>query len=322
MPAHRMISAAAVSLCILFTSGCAAGISPSSGSAPPVPTSTSTAAPRSSVPAPTASATPRATPPATGESLTETFDYGNFGDPIAIVNRWLPLVPGTQRVLEGSATVDGKRIKRKVVITTTDLTKVIDGIRTVVNYELDYDSGELVEAELAFFVQDDDGTIWHLGQYPEEYEDGKFVDSKVWLAGYEGAKAGITMHARPALATPSYSEGWGPKVGWTDRGRVFDMGSKTCVPAGCYADVLVIDEFNRDEPDAHQLKYYASGVGNVRVGWAGALEEEQETLELVKVVHLTPEALATIRSAALALEKHGYVTSKDLYGLTEPARQR
>jgi len=322
MPAHRMISAAAVSLCILFTSGCAAGISPSSGSAPPVPTSTSTAAPRSSVPAPTASATPRATPPATGESLTETFDYGNFADPIAIVNRWLPLVPGTQRVLEGSATVDGKRIKRKVVITTTDLTKVIDGIRTVVNYELDYDSGELVEAELAFFAQDDDGAVWLLGEYPEEYEDGEFVEAPSWLAGSEDAKAGIMMQSEPAPATPSYSEGWGPKVGWTDRGRVFETGSETCVPFGCYKGVLVIDEFNRDEPDAHQLKYYASGVGNVRVGWAGAKEEQQETLQLVKVVHFASDALAKARAAALALERHAYVRSKAVYGKTEPAQQR
>jgi hypothetical protein len=100
------------------------------------------------------------------------------------------------------------------------------------------------------------------------------------------------------------------------------MGSETCVPAGCYKGVLVIDEFNRDEPDAHQLKYYASGVGNVRVGWAGTNEEEQETLELVKVVHLTPDALAKARAAAVALEQHAYVTSKDLYGLTEPAQQR
>ena len=86
--------------------------------------------------------------------------------------------------------------------------------------------------------------------------------------------------------------------------------------------VLVVDEFNRDEPDAHQLKYYASGVGGVRVGWAGTNEEEQETLELVKVVHLDPDALAKVRVAALALEAHGYVTSKDVYGKTEPAQQR
>jgi hypothetical protein len=331
MPGRRIISAAVMSLCVLSTSACGAIVGPSataSHSAAPVapssaaPPASSSAAPQSTAPEPSSTATSQGTQTAGEESITEVFEPTNFTDPATIDNPWLPFVAGTQWTFEGSANVDGKRIKRRVVNTTTDLTKVINGTRAVMNYELDYDSGELVEAELAFFVQDDDGTVWHLGQYPEEYENGKYVESKTWLAGFEDAKAGITMKADPQLATPSYSEGWGPTVGWTDRARVFEMGSKTCVPAGCYTGVLVIDEFNRDEPDAHQLKYYASGVGGVRVGWAGTNEEEQETLELVKVVHLDPDALAKVRVAALALEQHAYVTSKDIYGQTEPAQQR
>ena len=331
MPGRRIISAAVMSLCVLSTSACGAIVGPSataSHSAAPVapssaaPPASSSAAPQSTAPEPSSPATSQGVQTAGEESVSEVFDPTNFTDPTMIDNPWLPFVSGTQWTFEGSANVDGKRIKRRVVNTTTDLTKVINGTRAVMNYELDYDSGELVEAELAFFVQDDDGTVWHLGQYPEEYENGKYVESKPWLAGFEDAKAGITMLADPQLATPSYSEGWGPKVGWTDRARVFEVGSKTCVPAGCYTGVLVIDEFNRDEPDAHQLKYYASDVGGVRVGWAGTNEEEQETLELVKVVHLDPDALAKVRVAALALEQHAYVTSKDIYGQTEPAQQR
>jgi hypothetical protein len=99
------------------------------------------------------------------------------------------------------------------------------------------------------------------------------------------------------------------------------MGSRTCVPAGCYDDVLVIDEFNRDEPDAHQLKYYAQGVGNVRVGWAGALEEEQEVLQLTEFVEIGPDELAKIRAEVLAIEKRAYEQSKEVYALTPPAEQ-
>ena len=328
MPGRRIISAAAMSLCVLSSSACGSVVGPSvtasDSTAPAAPSSAaaSSAAPHSTAPEPTSTATSQGGQTAGEESLFEVFNPANFTNPTSIDNPWLPFVPGTQWTFEGSANVDGKRIKRRVVNTTTDLTKVINGTRAVMNYELDYDSGELVEAELAFFVQADDGTVWHLGQYPEEYEDGKFVESKPWLSGFEDAKAGITMLADPRLATPSYSEGLGPKVGWTDRARVFEIGSKTCVRAGCYTGVLVIDEFNRDEPDAHQLKYYASGVGGVRVGWAGTNEEEQETLELVKVVHLDPDALAKVRAAALALEANAYVTSKDMYGKTEPAQKR
>jgi len=324
MPGRRMISAAAMSLCVLSSSACGATVAPSasashaavavapSSAAPAAPSSS--AAPQSTVPEPTSTATSGGPQTAGEDSITEVFDYGNFADPTTFDNPWMPSVPGTQWTLEGSANVDEGRIKRRIVITITDLAKVIDGVRTVVAWERDYDGDQLIEAELAFFAQDDDATIWNMGEYPEEYEDGKYVESKSWLAGLEDAKAGIMMMADPQLATPSYSEGWGPKVGWTDRGRVFEMG--------CYTGVLVIDEFNRDEPDAHQLKYYASGVGIVRVGWAGANEDEQETMELVKVVHLAPDALVKARAAALALEAHAYVVSKSLYGQTEPAQQR
>lgn len=45
-------------------------------------------------------------------------------------------------------------------------------------------------------------------------------------------------------------------------GRVYQMRQKTSVPAGHYED-------------AFQLKYYARGVGNVRVGWKGADEMQK-----------------------------------------------
>ncbi|HEV3399258.1 MAG TPA: response regulator transcription factor, partial [Actinomycetes bacterium] len=60
---------------------------------------------------------------------------------------------------------------------------------------------------------------------------------------------------------------------------------ETCVAVGCYKDVLVTDEFALDEPEARQLKYYAPGVGNVRVGWMGR-DEEQEVLSLVTLTRL------------------------------------
>ena len=51
------------------------------------------------------------------------------------------------------------------------------------------------------------------------------------------------------------------------------MGRKTSVAAGSYEDVLVIAESSETEIDALRLKYYAPGVGNVRVGWIGKDEK-------------------------------------------------
>ena len=108
-------------------------------------------------------------------------------------------------------------------------------------------------------------------------------------------------------------------VNWTDRARVDQMGQKTTVKAGSYEDVLVIAETSESEPGAQQLKHFAKGVGNVRVGWRGAGEKTKETLELTKVDTLDATALARVRADALKLEKSAYTRSKNVYGTTAPA---
>lgn len=247
------------------------------------------------------------------------FNPDAFARSTQIDNSWMPLVPGTRFVYEGTTVEDdGTEMPHLIVINVTDLTKSIGGIDALVTWDLDYSGGELVEAELAFLAQDTLGNVWRMGEYPEEYEDGEFIEAKPWIHGYADARAGIMMMADPQLGTPSYAQGWGPAVDWTDRGVVDQMGQQTCVPSGCYEDVLVIIETSASEPDAEQLKYYAPGVGNVRVGWRGGGDPTKETLELVKIEHLDAEALAEVRAKALELEQSAYRRSKDVYAHTPP----
>jgi hypothetical protein len=249
------------------------------------------------------------------------FDAAQFDHSTDIDNKWFPLKPGTQLAYEGSSIVDERREPHRVVFTVTDLTKVVDGVRTLVAWDRDYGAGPLQETELAFFAQDNDGNVWHLGQYPEVYEQGKLVDAPAWIAGLKGARAGVSMKAEPHLGAPSYAQGYAPPpINWVDRARVYRTGQKTCVPTRCYEDALVTEEFERDKPGAYQLKYYAPDVGNVRVGWRGAKEEERETLALVDLVHLDQRALAKIRERVLEQEKRAYKVSKDVYGKTSPAK--
>jgi hypothetical protein len=252
------------------------------------------------------------------EKEFEDFDGSNFNRSTSIDNEWLPLRPGTRYVYEGFTVEEGEKIPARVVITVTDLTKVIDRVRSVVSWDLDYSAGELVEAELAFFAQDNDGNVWRLGEYPEEYEEGKLADAPAWIAGIQNAKAGIAMKAESQLGEPSYSQGWAPAVEFTDRAQVYQVGRRTCVPFDCYEDVLVMEEFSREEPNAFQLKYYARGVGNVQVGWRGK-DASKETLKLVEVEQLSQDALTKVRTEALELEKSAYKISEDVYGRTPPA---
>jgi hypothetical protein len=237
-----------------------------------------------------------------------------------IDNEWLPLEPGTQYVLRGSTLDDGERIQHKVVFTVTDLTKVIDGVRTLIVWDRDYTEGVLEETELAMFAQDTAGNVWHFGQYPEEYDGKKFVKAPAWVAGFEGARTGITIKAEPQPDGPSYSQGYAPPpLNWVDRARVYQTGVETCVPYDCFEGVLVTEEFERTKPGAFQLKFYAPGVGNVRVGWRGKNEEEQETLVLVDVIRLSDEEMAEIRELALELDANGYRRAEGSWGQTPPA---
>jgi hypothetical protein len=246
------------------------------------------------------------------------FDYDNFDHPTVIDNTWLPMSAGMRLVFNGTTNEDNELLEHQVIITITDLTKVIDGIDTVVAWDQDFEEGELVETELAFFAQDNNGNVWRMGEHPEEYENGQLVDAPTWIAGIKGAKAGISMPGNPTVGTLSYSQGWDPGVEFIDRARVHQLGQQTCVAFDCYTDVLVIDEFNVEETNAHQLKYFARGIGNIRVGWSGD-DETREELELVLVEELDHAELVDVRTAALELEAHAYEISPDVYGLTEPA---
>ena len=241
------------------------------------------------------------------------FDHANFDDPTLIDNEWLPMTPGTRLVYEGTTNEDNELLRHQVIITVTDLTKVIDGIKTLVSWDQDFSEGELVEAELAFFAQDNDGNVWRMGEHPEEYENGVFVDAPTWMAGVNGATAGISMLSSPVVGMLSYAQGLSADVEFFDRGRVWSVGEETCVEYDCFEDVLVIDEFNVEEVNAHQLKYFASGIGNILVDWSGD-DETQEELELVHVERLSESGLAEARAAVFDLDKHANQISPDVYG--------
>ena len=220
------------------------------------------------------------------EDKLEKLDVTRFSRPTDITNKWLPMKPGIRFVYDG-ATVedDGKVVPHRIIINITDLVKTIADVRTLVSYDLDYTEGELDEAALAFYAQDDDGNVWRFGEYFEEYDGRKVVKAPAWIHGIQDARAGIAMKAEPRPGTPSYAQGYGPAVNWMDRGQVHAMGQEIVVGTTRYADVLVIKETSNEEEaaDAAQLKYYAAGIGNIKVGWMGTGEKTKEVLDLTRV---------------------------------------
>jgi len=232
------------------------------------------------------------------------FDARDFTQPTQIDSRYFPLVPGTQYILDGIANRGGGPLPHRVIFTVTDLVKEIDGVDALCVYDRDYNEQILAEAELAFFAQDDDGNVWTMGEYPEEYSNGEFIGApSTWISGLSGADAGLLCPG--VMLTSNFLQGWAPDVNFLDCGRIFMVNQSTCVPLNCYENVLVVDEWSPLEPGSgHQQKYYAPGVGNVRIG---AIDDpEGETLVLVNILHLTPEQMAEVRRETLQLEARAY----------------
>jgi hypothetical protein len=250
----------------------------------------------------------------------QPFAAENFPGTPGIDNRWLPMRPGIDIVLSGTVREDDGTLHKHVIRSTvSSVTKVINGVRTLVLFERDYEDGALEESELAFEAQDRGGTVWNLGEYPEEYEDGSLVGApSTWLAGLAGARAGVNMPAQPSLRTPAYRQGLARSVGFLDCARFVRTSAHTSWAGHRCDHALVSDEWAPlDSEGGHQLKYYVAGIGVVRVGAIDGANPE--VLQLTHRARLSAATLHRIDLQVLAQDRRGYRVSRHVYGKTKPA---
>jgi hypothetical protein len=235
-----------------------------------------------------------------------------FPDSPSITNPLLPMAPGMQYVYDGFVVLDRHHHPHQIVSTITDLTKVVDGVRTIVVFEQDFQDGLLQESEVFFEAQDVDGTVWHLGEYPEVYANGQLSGAPdTWLSGVQSATAGIDMPAVPHEGD-IIVQGYSPAIQFWDCARFLRLRTRRCIPSGCYHDVVVINEFAPLDPGGgHQLKYNAPQVGNIAARPLG--DPEPEILNLTSAGFLCPDALAAIRQATLAQDQRGYGVASGVY---------
>ncbi len=113
------------------------------------------------------------------------FDPKNFTHSTEITNPYFPMTPGTQFLWKGHAYDDGEKVSRAIEFTVTDLTKTIDGVRTVVARDRDFTGGEAEEVELTFYAQDDFGHGLVLRRVLRGIRRQADREVSTWLAGLQ-----------------------------------------------------------------------------------------------------------------------------------------
>jgi hypothetical protein len=278
---------------------CSAGASPQRApSAPQTPAPTQVAA-TSSTPSP--SPEPSSTAVQKANANYKKFDSKNFVDPLGGQNSWYPLIPGTQTLRDGSINRGSRKLHHELRVTVTDVTKVVNGVKTVAVLDQDIDAGQVGEASLDYLAQDKFGNVWYLGSYTEIYEGGQFVNAvDAWLVPKRGARAGVWMMADPKEGM-KYVEAHNSRE--TIHAEVEKVGDKKCVPFQCFKKSLTILE------DGTEFKYFGPGVGHIATepNYSGG---EQEKEALINVVKLTPKGLSEMSAEALKLDKHARKESK------------
>jgi hypothetical protein len=191
-----------------------------------------------------------------GKPYRPSIDPADFVD--VIDNPYLPWVPGTTWVYEGTSGTTHERNE----VTVTDQTKVILGVTTTVVHDQVFAEGKLSEDTYDWYAQDRAGNVWYLGEDTKEYENGKVVSTHgSWEAGVDGAQPGIVMLAEPRVGERYRQEYLKGEA--EDQGRIHALGESVHVPAGSYEQVLVTEDTTPLEPKVLEHKFFAPGVGVV-----------------------------------------------------------
>ncbi len=176
-------------------------------------------------------------------------------------NDFFPLLPLKTYSYEGK---DEDNKKVKVEEDFLNETKVVMGVTCRVVHAREWIEDVLTEDTFDWYAQDKQGNVWYFGEATEEIENGKVVStSGSWEAGVDGALPGVIMPANlfPGLwYRQEYYKGEAE-----DAAQVLSLNKTITVSFGTFNNCLQTAEWNLLEPGVVEHKYYASGVGLVKV---------------------------------------------------------
>lgn len=178
-------------------------------------------------------------------------------------NQYFILEPGFQLVLEGNTGLLGKNYS-KLVITVLDETRQVDGVMTRVVEEKEWKNDQLIEVSRNFFaICETTKDVFYFGEEVDMYKGGNVANHKgAWLAGENGAKAGLIMPGEPREGMKYYQEI--AKGVAMDRAEIVDLDLRLETPAGTFTKCLKTKEGTALNYFEKEYKTYAPGIGLIQ----------------------------------------------------------
>jgi hypothetical protein len=185
----------------------------------------------------------------------ENCNFASMGE-----NSYFILRPGFHAILEGEE--DGEILQ--LIMTVLDETKIVDGVETRVVEEKESKAGNLVEVSRNYFaICKPSNNAIYFGEDVDIYEDGKIVSHEgAWLAGQNGAKAGMIMPGRVEVGLKYYQE-IAPGVA-EDRAEIVSVNEVLATSVGNFEQVLKTEETNPLKPDEKEYKFYVPRIGLIQ----------------------------------------------------------
>jgi hypothetical protein len=185
-----------------------------------------------------------------------------FSHPRAITNSYVPLASLKQDILEGKEGNAKVRVERTAKPNSHKTFKIGEQtVEALVVEDRAYEDGKLVEVAIDYFAQDDDGTVYYLGEEVDEYSDGNVVGhAGSWMTGKDTPAPGVLFPAQPKVGDRFKSENVSKEISEDD--EVVSISETVTTPAGTYNHCVKIKEQLSD--GGTEYKYYAPGVGVVR----------------------------------------------------------
>lgn len=186
-------------------------------------------------------------------------------------NSYFVLEPDFQLVLEGKE----KKENVHLTITVLNETKTFEGLEigggivtdvvTRVVEESETRDGVLTEVSRNYFaICNHTNSVFYFGEDVDIYEDGVIVSNEgAWLAGVNGARAGIVMPGVILLGGKYFQE-VAPGVA-LDRAEILSMTEALQTPAGVFNNCLKTKETSALERGVG-YKFYAPGIGLIKDG--------------------------------------------------------